>query len=98
MKAQNFRWPASITQRDRHRFKEAGCSSSKPSTLSTSLTLMDSVGTKREILVQSKESWGETVNLKEKTRVLSCLEIVLKNEKAVLRKRKPKIILLLVAP
>lgn len=73
MKAQDFRWPASITQRDRHRFKEAGCSSSKPSTLPTSLTLMDSPGTKREILVQSKGSWGEAVNLWGKTRVFELL-------------------------
>lgn len=56
-------------QLDGYRFKEPKCPSSKPITLFTvlhlqySLTMTDSMGTKGEILVQSKESWRQNADL-----------------------------------
>lgn len=49
---------------------------------------MGSVGTQGEILVPSKESQEQNVELWEEMEFLSCLEIVLESENAVLRKKK----------
>lgn len=59
---------------------------------------MDSIRTKEEILVPSKVSQEQNVELAGEMELLSCLEIVLESEKVVLRKRKLKIMLSLVAP
>lgn len=105
MKARDFRWPASIMQLDGYRFKEPKCPSSKPITLFTvlhlqySLTMTDSMGQKEKFLSKVKKVEDKMQIQGEKTRILNCLAIECQRvKKAVLRKRKLKIMWWLVAP
>lgn len=94
MKARDFRWSAKVLKVDGHGFEELRPPLSKPTTLSSelwvqcSLILTDSGETRGDVLIQTRESWGQNVDLGENTGIFELLgNRALEGEKAVLREK-----------